>query len=316
MKPFKNLCMYKNVSRLKFCLLILMFTVQVKAQFIQQKHYGVNISVITAFGTHFQRFGFALQTYVVYDFVQLNASVRVYENFKNLGPKISYTEFNGAMGLCFGYGKKQTEFNRFVSTVSNQTGYSNSIAYSYQWWKNEINTSQVTGQLAFQFDKFSIITENDLLAKPILDRFRTGAFMFQYQDKNIQYAINTTLWTGKLGNGIKNDSLYPAIGYLNQEGGVYSNLSHGLISAQIKSANDYGQFLQGNIGVDADQVRHLFQNRIMHDMPFVPRKWNKAQNLHLPMIDQNGEQFLFRENQRVRKVKPYVNVFTSPQLFY
>lgn len=307
-----------KISKVFFCVVALFYLSahQLFAQLIQQKNYGINLGVVSALGSHFNRFGFTLQTYVVYDFAQINASFRVYENYKNLGPKLSYTEFNGGLGLCLGYGAKHTEQNLFVSSLGNQTAYQNSIAYSYQFWKNDIATSQVTGQLAFQFNKITVITENDLLAKPILDRFRTGAVLIQYQDKNIQYALNCTMWTGKMGPGVKNDSLYPAIGYLSGVGGIYSTLSHGLLSAQIKTANNYGQYLQANLGVDADQVRHVLQNKLMHDMPFVPKKLNKAQNLHIPMIDDKGEQFLFREKQKVRKPKLFLNAFTSPTLFY
>ena len=51
-------------------------------------------------------------------------------------------------------------------------------------------------------------------------------------------------------------------------------------------------------------------------MKFVPKKLNKAKNCHIPMIDENGEQFLFIEEQKIRKPKWYVNLFSNPALFY
>ncbi len=305
------------MQRVKFVIIFLIgFYASSFSQLHIGKNYGFNVGFVSAFGTHVQRFGLVIHGYAVYDFAQINASVRLYDNFKNLGPAGENGEFNASLGLCLGYGSKPNEKNWFVSSVSNQTGYKNSISYSYNIWRNTIKTSQVTGVLAFQFNHISIITENDLLAKPVLDRFRTGAFLIQYQDKHFQYAINCTMWTGKMGSAVKNDSLFPKPGYMNSENGVYSNLSHGLLSAQVKYANQYGQYLQSNIGVDAEQVRNVVQNKIIHDMPFVPKKWNKAQNLHIPMIDAKGNQYLYRENQKVRKPKPFVNAYTSPNIFY
>lgn len=286
------------------------------AQLEQEQNFGFNVGFISSFGTHTQRFGVVVQGYAVYQFAQVNASVRLYDNFKDLGPKGEHPEINMAFGACFGYGKKTKELNAFVSSVSNQTGYLNSVAYSYNIWLNTIKTSQVTGIVALQFNRFTLITENDLLAKPVLDRFRTGAVLLQYQYKQFQYAINCTMWTGKMGDIVRNDSLYPHVGYLNTDGGVYTNLSHGILSAQVKYGDEFGQYYQVNAGIDAEQVRHTFQNKIIHDMPFIPKKWNKANNVHVPMIDVEGNQYLYRPNQKIRKPKPYFNLHTSANVFY
>ncbi len=280
------------------------------------KNYGINVGFVSAIGTHVQRFGFVVQGYCACKFAQINAGIRVYDDFKNLGPKGEHTEFNGALGLCLGYGKTTNEVNRFMSSASNQTGYKNSVSYSYNFWVNNVKTSQVTGIVALQFDRISVIIENDLLAKPMLDRFRTGAFLIQYQDKNVQYAVNCTLWTGRMGEAVKNDSLFPSIGYLNTVNSTYGNISHGLLSGQIKFANDYGQYLQANAGIDAEQVRNAVQNKFIHDMPFIPKKLNKAQNLHIPMIDREGNQYLYRKDQKIRKPKLFLNGYSSPNIFY
>lgn len=300
------------------CIIILLigFCSSVFSQLEIEKNFGFNVGFVGAFGTHVQRFGIVVQGYALYDFAQVNASIRLYDNFRDLGPKGEHPELNAALGLCLGYGNKTKEENWFMSSISNQTGYKNSISYSYNIWRNTIKTSQVTGIIAFQFNHFSIVIENDLLAKPMLDRFRTGAFLIQYQDKCFQYAINCTMWTGKMGPGVRTDSLFPKSGYLCTEDGCYSNLSHGLLSAQVKYANEYGQYLQANAGIDAEQVRNVVQNKIIHDMPFVPEKWNKARNHYIPMIDTTGNQFLYHKDQKIRKPKLFLNAYTSPNIFY
>lgn len=305
--------MQKNI----ICLLCFLVISKVgNAQLEFYKNYGFNVGFISAIGTHVQRFGVVLQGFYVHNFAQLNASVRVYDNFKDLGPKGEHAEFSSAVGLCLGYGKKKTETNLFLSSISNQTNYQNSIAYSYNIWYNKIKTSQVTGIIALQFNKFSIISENDLLAKPMLDRFRTAAFLVQYQDKNFQYAVNCTMWTGEMGKAIRNDSIFPYVGYLTANGGIYGNLSHGLLSAQVKYANEYGQYLQANVGVDAEQIRNAIQNKLIHDMIFIPRKLYKNTNCHIPMIDSNNEQYLYKPNQTIRNAKLFLNGYTSPHIFY
>ncbi len=302
---------------LKFCFIFLIgFYSNAFSQFEQYKNYGFNVGVVSTLGTHTQRFGIVVQGYYVYEFAQINASVRLYDNFKDLGPMGEHAEFTGALGLCLGYGQKIKERNIFISSIGNQTHYKNSVAYSYNIWRNKIKTSQVTGIIALQFNHFSIISENDLLAKPILDRFRTGAFLLQYQTKQWQYAINCTMWTGQMGQAVKTDSLFPGYGYVNTDRGLYSNLSHGLLSAQVKYANRDGLCLQGNVGIDAEQVRNELQNKLIHDMPFIPKKHNKAKNLHLPMVDRDGQQFLYKTNQKIKKPKLFLNGSTSPNVFY
>jgi hypothetical protein len=289
-------------------ILIIGFYSTMLSQLQLEKHYGFNVGFVSAIGTHFQRFGIVFQGYGAYNFAQINASFRVYDNFRNLGPRGEHTEFNAALGFCIGYGTKTTEKNVFMSSISNQTGYKNSVAYSYNIWRNKVKTSQVTGIIAFQFNHFSIISENDILAKPILDRFRTGAMLLQYQTKDFQYAINATMWTGQLGNAVKNDSLFRGHGYINTEGGLYQNLSHGLLSAQVKWANEYGQYLQANVGMDSEKIRNALQNKALHDV--LPK------NYHMPMIDTAGNQYLYRPEQKIKKAKLYLNGYTSPNVFY
>lgn len=281
---------------------------QSQAQLEFNKNYGFQVGFIGSFGTHVQRFGIHLQGYYTYHFAQINGGIRLYDNFKNLGPTGEHAELNAFAGLCVGYGKTNKEQNVFLNPVSNQTVYNNSVAYSYNWWLNKKGTSQVTGIVAFQFQKISVISENDVFAKPVLDRFRTGAILIQYQDKNFQYAINATMWTGKLGRTITNDSLFPYKGYINEENGVYPFLSHGLLSAQVKWANEYGQYLQGNVGADAEQIRNVLQNKAAHT--FFPN------NYHLPMIDREGKQYLYRTSQKIKRPKAYINAYCNPQIFY
>jgi len=284
----------------------------------QNKNLGFNIGANCAIGSHFQRFGVSINLFYVNNFIQTNSEIRAYFSFKNLGPKFINPELVLAQGIVFGYGAKQTFFNPFVSSISNQTGYKNAIAYSYNIYCNKIKTSQVTGIAAFQFDKISVITENDILAKPILDRFRTGAILIQYQYNDVfQAAVNCTMWTGKMGKTVETDrpEIYTKC-YMDTTNGLYSNISHGLLSAQFKYNIGLSQTVQANLGIDAEQVRDAFQNKFIHNMKFIPKKWNKAKNCHIPMIDENGNQYLYQPESKIRKPNLYWNVFSNPNIFY
>lgn len=135
-----------------------------------------------------------------------------------------------------------------------------------------------------QFGKFQIIGEDDLFAGGIRDEFRTGNILAQYRSKNFQYGINFfTGWTGKRGEHI-DDPNYPSRnGYMDMSHSLYCNVSAGLLSAQIQYAASYGQILQGNIGVDAELVRNFFQNKLVHELFFSPKKkslegWGRSSN--------------------------------------
>lgn len=304
----------------KHFLLIILFselTLCSYSQLERGKNFGFNVGATIAVGNRFHRMGFLLQGYYFYDFVQVNAEIRLYHSLKNLGPLLQYNEAVASAGAVIAYGGRQNYFNPFINSVSNQTKRRYSIAYSYNAYFNKIKTKQTTGTIALQFGDISLIGENDLFAHPLLDKFRTGAFLVQYQYKNIfQTALNCTMWTGKMGNAVKDDKGFPFIGYIDTTGGVYTKYSHGLLSAQFKFNMGYGQNAQLNLGVDAEQVRNAVQNRLIHDMIILPRKWYKPINCHIPMLDRNGNQYLYKKNQKIKKSEFYWNAFSNASLFY
>ncbi len=280
--------------------------------------FGFNLGVNFAFGTHFQRVGFNLNGFIVANHLQLNSEARVYFSFKNLGPSVIYPECVLSQGIVLGYGKKIGYFNPFINSISNQTYYNSSFAYSYNWYINKIKTKQVTGIIGIQAGEFTLITENDILAKQVLDRFRTGAVLLQYQYQDyVQVAINCIMWTGQMGKTtpINKEEVFWKC-YMDTTNGIYTQYSHGLLSVQTKINVGFGQTIQFNAGVDAEQVRNGLQNNLIHDLKFIPKKWNKAKNCHIPMLDTNGQQYLYDKNQKIRKPKPYFNVFSNPHLFY
>jgi hypothetical protein len=300
-----------------FTFLIFEISLSSFAQIARSKNFGVSVGAVIAVGNRFHRMGLTLQGYYFYDFVQVNAELRVYHSLKNLGPKFIYNEAVASLGGIIAYGAKQNYYNPFLSSVSNQTKRNFSVGYSYNRYFNKINTKQSTGTIALQFGSVSLISENDLYAHAIFDKFRTGAFLIQYQYKNIfQAGVNCTMWTGKMGNACRNDKEFPHVGYIDTVGGMFTKYSHGLLSAQFKLNMGMGQNAQLNLGVDAEQVRNAIQNRLIHDMVLIPRKWFTPINCHIPMLDENGNQYLYRKGQKIKRPSFYWNAFSNASLFY
>lgn len=284
----------------------------------RDSNFGFNFSANIAIGSHFRRCGLNLNFFYVNDFFQANSEIRAYFNIRNLGPEKIYPELALAQGLVFAYGRKSKYINPFITSVSNQTIYKNAIAYSFNAYFNRIKTTQQTGIVALQFDRISFITENDIFARQTLDRFRTGAFLIQYQfEDKFQAGFNCTMWTGKMGRMTEFETRHiRSRCYMDTTGGVYSNMSHGLLSAQFKYNVGLAQNAQLNLGVDAEQVRNAIQNRLIHDARFIPEKLKKRRVCHIPMLDENGNAYLYKNGQRVKPAKLYWNLFSNPNLFY
>ena len=275
---------------------------------------GIYIST----GTHINSFGvFAKSFSLIADNFQWNNELRLNYNLRYLGPKISHGEIQFSSGLLFSYGDENKKERFFLNKNSNLTKFSNSISYCYNLYFNKIKTTQQTGSISFSFDNFCVTHENDILARPRLDRFRTAGIQVAYEHQNFRFAITQYNWTGMLGKSIK-DSLYPSpAGYLDTTANRYGLLSHGILCASAEVSDiSYKQQIKINLGTDAEQIRHLVQNRIIHDGCFLPKGWRNKNNYHLPMIDVKDQQYLFRDEQRIRKQKFYLNAFLNSDLIY
>ena len=77
-----------------------------------------------------------------------------------------------------------------------------------------------------------------------------------------------------------------------------------------------GKSLQGNMGIDAEQVRNFFQNKLVHELFFSPKKGRWRGGADLPMIDSEGKMYLYKKDQKIRPGRFYYNLFANPGLFY
>jgi hypothetical protein len=301
-------------KKLTLFILFFCFFINAKPQQIISDNWGFNTGLGISFGTHIKKVSLFFRTYLVSKNLQWNNDLQLNYYFKNIGPKKSHPEIQFSSCLLVGYGKKKIPETFFINKISNQTYFQNAFAYSYNVYFNTINTSQQTGTVGFQFNSISVNFENDLLAKASIDRFRTGSIQIAFQKQNYRLAITHQMWTGKLGKPVY-DSLYPfPNGYLDTINSVYPFISHGILYAcgDFVERNYFQQF-RGAVGVDADQLRHVVQNKFMHDELYLPKKWRSHNNHHFPMIDTNGEFYLFKPSQKIRKPKLFTQFYLNPE---
>jgi hypothetical protein len=290
----------------------------------QSTFYGWTCGVSFSFGNKIKRVGLGTKAFYGYEFIQLNAQLNVLYNFQTLALNKKSPEIQTGIGVQFGIDQSDTIINRFMSLIDKNMPYNYSLGYTYLHYWDKQNTSQGSGILNVNIKNLTLATQNDLFGwgQGWRDRYRTGAFIIQYRYLDVKLALNTSFWTGDYTGCTKvtDDKNYPArFGYYLNDKGIYTDKSAGLFSFQVDyiiPQIPYQQITRLNIGVDSEKIRHLIQNKLMHDMPFYTDKMAKRHLLHYPMLDENGNQYLFKTKQTYKKSSFYYNLGLNELLFY
>ncbi|MCI4666621.1 MAG: polymorphic toxin type 23 domain-containing protein [Bacteroidia bacterium] len=278
---------------------------------------GVSIRL----GKYVNQVGLIGQLAYLEEFVQINAQLRLTYNFTQLGPrpKLPGWEVQSSLGAVVAYGPDYPA-QMFLSPISSQLGrrYATGYAWTYYW--DQMKTSQWTATIGQHISDISLISENDAYTGFIDDKFRTGTFAVLYRVDNYELAWNTILWTGDTrSKGVKRvkETEYPAkYGYKDLSNGLYGAFSHGITALQAKALLPFNQAVQAQLGLDSERIRHMLQNQLIHDMVFLPENWVKAKNPHVPMLDNDGQPFLFKDGQAIKAAALYFNLALNPTLFY
>jgi len=282
------------------------------------KQYGINGGLLFSLGTHFQKVGVFVSGYYHIDYLQFNARLAAHYNFKGLGPA-SGLEKQVNIGPLLALGKRDSIPNMFTGPVGNQTGRKYSIGYSYNLYLDDQNTSQRTGSIGLGAGKVGFIHENDILANPGSDQYRTAALFLYYTEGLHRVGLKSVLYTGnKDSPGARRvrGSSFARYGYIDLSETEHGKYSHGLLSLAYAHRFPYRQEGRVEIGLDSEHVRNAIQNKFMHDLYFVPKKWNKTKNLHIPMVTRDGKAFLYEEGQEVKKNKFFIDFSANGSLLY
>ncbi|MDG2226959.1 MAG: polymorphic toxin type 23 domain-containing protein [Flavobacteriales bacterium] len=315
-----------RLKPLLFLLLSVFFSFSAKGQnqLYQNQNFGISAGAIVNLGSHVSQIGLYLSGYYYQtrnglECLQINSNVSCTFNYKNWGPPGKFRETKLGIGLVAAWGPTEEKQKYFHSLVSNQTRRNYSLGYGYNFYFDNRNTSQRTGIVGFQFYGFEIIHENDILATSGSDRFRTAALIIAYSKDSLRVGLNSLLWTGNSNSPlVKNryDTTFSRYGYKDLSNTTYGKFSNGVAGIQAEYALGFGQNLKLSSGIDSERIRNIIQNKIIHDMYFVPAKWIKIKNLHLPMLDNSGLPYLYRKDQRLKKRKLYYQFSINDSDFY
>lgn len=281
-----------------------------------EEDFGFNFGLNIQFGTHVNRLGLMYQLYYFNKHVSLSHGSYFHWNLKSLGPKGSYPEAKFQFGAQ-GQWIENDMPKYFLSEFSNMSPYLNSMGYSFYIYLDKRNMSQTTGAVHGTFSNIVFAVDNDAFGlNPIDDKYRTGGFFAGFLMDSLQLGLQSTLWTGKSSSGLRiDDDTYPSrFGYGEVTKSEYGNLSHGILAFRGTYKGPYNQIARAEAGIDAEEIRHILQNKIIHDG--FSKRLVKSESPHYPMLQPDGSLYLFKPGQKKRSPKPYIQLGLNQPAFY
>lgn len=274
--------------------------------------FGVKLGVQLNLGSHVNSIGFSAGTYFFDKHYQVNTTFQGNYNFTNYGNRKKYFSAKLAIGAVGTWGLLNKRSNFQINNLNYQSNANYGFGYSYIWYFDNIGTRQNSGAIALHVQDFSFRMENDFLAGQGRDRFHTGSVYFSYTDSLFSIGSGFDLWTGetrksnwnrekkeKMPNGFRNLSKLP-----------FGKTSHGIWFTRINVNLPYQQNIALKVGWDSENIRHVVQNRIMHDLIFLPKKIERK-TPHYPRIDNYGNPCFIRDSIKQPSIYYQIGLNTS-----
>lgn len=294
-------------TRIIISLLIFLPVFSLKAQFKSDPHFGIQLGVLVNIGTHVNSVGANLGFYYSDFFYQFNANTQLKFNASSYGGRLNFWENRNALGLVLLAGKRNIDPDFQLDGLSHQTNFSKGIAYNYLWYFDQAKTSQRSGGWAIHVNYFTLAIENDVFGNQQKDRFRTNTMHASYRYQDWKFFSTLFLWTGetakshwdrtpmrKAPSGIRPLNELP-----------YGKTSHGIWSFGASKQLVFKQVATLKTGIDSEGIRHAVQNRVGHDLTFLPKNI-KRNTPHYPRLDENGMPVY--DKQFVRKNRLFYQV--------
>ena len=243
------------------------------------------------------------------DIAEASIGYGISRHFRNYGPDVPHWEQNVIGSVHYLWNEKEfinsdLAYNKYLDSGSAK----NSIGYTFERYFNKIGTSQNVGTIHIRTENVYYHFSNDVFANTTgYDRFRSGAFGFGYIEGGIHYNLKLLIWTGeshcKKVNKVR-DSDYPARwGYRDISECPYGDISHGILTFGVNTNVGLGQNVGAEIGLDSEKLRNVVQNKVFHDLYWIPRGIATTKNLHLPMKAIDGKNYMFEVGQEIRPNK-------------
>jgi hypothetical protein len=292
--------MVLNVLKIKYLVFALIcFAFRINAQVDQQVRFGFQCAAIFDIGSHVRQVGVKCAFYTNYKHVQLNLGTRLTYNSLSYGNRIGGLDSRYYFGVIGLWGIQNRILDFELDELNHQTKYANSIGFSSIWYNDQFGTTQRSGAIMLGRDLVQLKFENDLFAAQGRDRFRTGAFGVSYLQDQLKYHLTVLMWTGETRGSVWTKASTPLMpnGFRDLSLLPYGQTSHGIISGGICGKLDYGQSIGVKIGMDSEQFRHIIQNKLMHDLVFLP-KFIERKTPHYPRIGENGTPVFESDSRR------------------
>lgn len=290
----------------------------------QNDQWKVHLQIATNFGFPENNIGIkVIGEYYPSTEVELAMAYDLRYHFRNFGPDINHME-HSIMGTAqYVWGDRietRAEDLSYIKFLDSRR-FKNSFGYTWQRFFNTIGTSQNVGTIHMRFNKTVTQLSNDVFANVNgKDRYRTGGFAFGFYEKKTLYFTKLLIWTGDSHcKGMKKvrDTDYPSRwGFRDISDCNYGRFSHGILSFGVIREMDYGQTVGAHFGVDSEQIRHFVQNKVFHDLYFIPRFMVKTKNLHLPMKTRKGSNYLYKNGQEIRPNRFVWQLSLNPSSLY
>lgn len=288
-------------------LCFLLLSRSLSAQTYASEHFGGSIGLVLNMGTHVNAVGLNLKGYYTDYFFQVNAGTTVYSNQSSYGNRRKFWESRTSLGLVLLGGKKMTQPNLTLDGLNHQTPYDLGIGYNYLWYFDQAGTSQRSGAFGFHIKTFSLFHENDFFGGQGEDRFRSGIAYANYRYNDWQFGVGIYIWTGDSRHASWERCTFDKCpnGFSILEDQPYGKTSHGALFASATYNFPMRQTATFRIGVDSEQVRHGLQNRLLHDLIFLPKSIERS-TPHYPRLDEHGCPVF--DAKEIRKNKFYLQM--------
>ncbi|XOV68317.1 MAG: polymorphic toxin type 23 domain-containing protein [Fluviicola sp.] len=249
-------------------------------------HFGGSVGVSMTIGSHQSNFGVHLNGYYTDYFYQINVGTRLSFVPHSFGGRKSFWESRSAVGVILLEGKSEREVDFELDGLNHQTAKNLGIGFNYIWYHDGAGTSQTSGGFGMHIREFSMYHENDIFSGTGRDRFRTGQFHFSYRYQQHKITAGIQLWTGESNSApMKTEGCDDCkSGYRDLRNTKFGKTSHGILYVGWRQQHGFGQNSGVRLGWDAESIRHIFQNKVIHDLGVFIKKPTP----HYPMLDANG----------------------------
>jgi Bacterial toxin 23 len=311
------LCAY-NIYQIKKNIFIFSILLLLSKPYIFAQNAQGIIGVSTEFGSHYRRIGFKIGAWYPYKQIQCNTLAHFFYNAKSIGAPGKFWEMQVSASaiVAFGASNKLVFNSAFYNEQFSALQKDWKISYAYKMYFDTRGTTQQIGNIHLQYKNISLHVLNDGFAFTPFDEYRTGSFQMHYTDSMINIGANIMLWTGATKNPIAIEDTNTNYGSIDISKNKFGKYSAGLAYLSGAVALPYQQNMFVQVGVDDEHVRHLFQNKLVHNSKWVHKLLPTINDKQLPMLDANGFGVLDKKKQKIKPKKFYWQVGVGELIGY